>query len=58
MSELLQFDGQDSLGALWVSEQDVSVDNSSPLVLNAFEWIKTNTLGIDAECYKEWKVYK
>lgn len=58
LCEPLQFDGQDSLGAVWVSEEDVSVDNASPLVLKAFDWLKTNTLGFDAECYKEWKVYK
>lgn len=57
LSEPLQFEGQDSLGALWISEQEVSIDNSSPLVLKAFEWLKTKTLGIDAECYKEWEVY-
>lgn len=57
LSEPLQFVGQDSLGAVWVSEQDVSVDNASPLVLKAFQWLKTKTLGIDAECYKEWEVY-
>lgn len=56
--EPLQFDGQDSLGAVWVSEEDVSVDNASPLVLKAFKWLKTNTLGFDTEYYKEWKVYK
>lgn len=32
-----QFDGQDSLGALWVSENEVTVNNASPLVLKAFE---------------------
>jgi ADP-ribose pyrophosphatase YjhB (NUDIX family) len=53
-----QFIGQDSLGALWVSENDVSLDNSSPLVLKAFEWIRTKNLGINAEIYKEWKVLK
>lgn len=31
-----QFNGQDSLGALWVSESEVSVDNASPLVLKGF----------------------
>jgi len=58
LSEPLQFEGQDSLGAEWVSQQDVSVDNASPLVLKAFEWMKAKTLGIDVECYKEWKVNK
>lgn len=53
-----QFEGQDSLGAVWVSEKDVSLDNASPLVLKAFEWLKTKDLGINAEIYKDWKVLK
>ncbi|WP_062047568.1 NUDIX hydrolase [Bacillus sp. JCM 19034] len=53
-----QFDGQDSLGALWVSEKEVSLDNASPLVLKAFEWIRTNNLGIDAQIFNDWKVLK
>lgn len=53
-----QFKGQDSLGALWVSADDISVDNASPLVLKAFEWIKTKTLGINAEYYEKWEVKK
>lgn len=53
-----QFDGQDSLGVLWVSEKDVSLDNASPLVLKAFEWLSTNNLGIDAEIFEDWKVLK
>lgn len=53
-----QFDGQDSLGALWISEKDVSFDNASPLVLKAFEWIKTKHLGIVATTYENWKVLK
>ncbi|MFJ8511820.1 NUDIX hydrolase [Lysinibacillus xylanilyticus] len=51
-----QFEGQDSLGAVWVSEKDVSLDNASPLVLKAFDWLKTKDLGIDADIYKDWKV--
>lgn len=53
-----QFDGQDSLEAVWVSKKDVSLKNVSPLVLKAFEWLETNELGIDADIYKEWKVLK
>lgn len=53
-----QFVGQDSLGAVWVSEKDVSLDNASPLVLKAFEWLKTKDLGINADIYKDWKVIK
>ncbi|GAA0459518.1 NUDIX hydrolase [Alkalibacillus silvisoli] len=51
-----QFEGQDSLGALWVSEEEVSLDNASPLVLKAFDWMKTKKLTIEAECFDEWKV--
>ncbi|MHC0038868.1 NUDIX hydrolase [Pseudoneobacillus sp. C159] len=51
-----QFDGQDSLGALWVSENEVTLNNSSPLVLKAFEWLKKGELGIDVECYQKWEV--
>lgn len=53
-----QFNGQDSLGAVWVSERDVSVDNASPLVVKAFEWLKTKNLGIDAKTYENWQVLK
>ncbi|MFF2755133.1 NUDIX hydrolase [Psychrobacillus sp. NPDC058041] len=31
------FEGQDSLGAVWVSEDEISAENASPLVLKAFE---------------------
>jgi ADP-ribose pyrophosphatase YjhB (NUDIX family) len=53
-----QFDGQDSLGALWVSENEVTVNNASPLVLKAFEWLKNGELGLDVECYQQWEVKK
>jgi hypothetical protein len=53
-----QFEGQDSLGAVWVSEHEVTPENASPLVMKAFEWLKTNELGLDAEVYEEWKVSK
>ena len=51
-----QFEGQDSLGALWVSEYEVSPDNASPLVLKAFDWMKTQNLGIEAGRYDKWDV--
>ncbi|MEI5908486.1 NUDIX hydrolase [Bacillus spongiae] len=53
-----QFNGQDSVGAVWVSENDVSLDNASPLVIKAFEWLRTNNLGIDLNTYEDWKVLK
>lgn len=54
----VQFEGQDSLGAVWVSEEEVSAENASPLVLKAFEWLKTSELGLDADFYSVWKVNK
>ncbi|KPL60991.1 NUDIX hydrolase [Rossellomorea vietnamensis] len=53
-----QFEGQDSLGAVWIAEHEVSRENASPLVMKAFEWVKTNELGLDAEVYEEWEVLK
>ena len=53
-----QFEGQDSLGAVWVTENDISFENASPLVVKAFEWLKTGDLGIDAHVYTDWKVLK
>ncbi|WP_205961779.1 NUDIX hydrolase [Psychrobacillus vulpis] len=58
ITEPLQFEGQDSLGADWVSAEEVSEENASPIVLKAFEWLKTNELGLYADYYFEWKVKK
>lgn len=51
-----QFDGQVSLGAVWLSEKDVSLDNASPLVLKAFEWLRTRNLGVEANTFEDWNV--
>lgn len=56
--EPVQFEGQDSLGAVWVSEQDINENNSSPLVLKAFDWINNDQLGIDVKLYDTWEVKK
>jgi len=53
-----QFDGQDSLGAFWVSESEVTLNNASPLVLKAFEWLKNGDLGLEVECFEHWEVKK
>jgi ADP-ribose pyrophosphatase YjhB (NUDIX family) len=50
------FEGQDSLGAEWVTSQDVSEDNASPLVMKALEWLETKTLGLLVNRYEEWIV--
>ncbi|MCA1063693.1 NUDIX hydrolase [Rossellomorea sp. AcN35-11] len=52
------FEAQDSLGAVWVTEEEVSIDNASPLVLKAFQWIRTKTLGVEAESYEHWTIVK
>lgn len=53
-----QFEAQDSLGAVWVSEEEVSHENASPLVMKAFEWIRTRDLGLEGNYYSNWKEKK
>jgi ADP-ribose pyrophosphatase YjhB (NUDIX family) len=48
-----QFEGQDSLGALWISESEASIETASPLVMKAFEWLNTKELGLEVEEYKD-----
>ncbi|MCJ8007348.1 NUDIX hydrolase [Lederbergia wuyishanensis] len=50
------FPGQDSLGALWVSKSDLSIENASPLVMRAVHWLDTKELGVGVERYEEWEV--
>ncbi|MCR2805831.1 NUDIX hydrolase [Paenibacillus soyae] len=38
------FEGQDSNGAVWLSLDEVTSRNSSPLVLQAVEWIRTGSI--------------
>lgn len=45
------FDGQDSIGALWVPFDKVNANNSSPLVLQAIDYIRTNTLPLSIVSY-------
>lgn len=58
LNAIKQFEGQDSSGTVWVTEKDISLDNTSPLVLKAFEWLETRDLGIDTTIYKDWEVLK
>lgn len=53
-----QFVGQDSLGARWVKADEVSIDNASPLVLEAFRWIKEQQLALEARRFTDWHVLK
>lgn len=50
------FPGQDSLGALWVPKEMLDLENASPLVLKAVNWLDTNELGMGVERYEKWKV--
>ncbi|MEK4517323.1 NUDIX hydrolase [Paenibacillus sp. FSL H8-0122] len=40
------FEGQDSNGAIWLPLDEVTSNNSSPLVLQAIEWIRTGTIPV------------
>ncbi|MGG4489847.1 NUDIX hydrolase [Metabacillus idriensis] len=51
-----QFEGQDSLGALWLSEKEANINNASPLVLKAFRWLKESVFDQDIEVYNDWKM--
>jgi ADP-ribose pyrophosphatase YjhB (NUDIX family) len=50
------FEGQDSLGALWIPISDFSTDNSSPLVLQAIDWLKTGELPLNVQRLDDWVV--
>ncbi|TYS65434.1 NUDIX hydrolase [Bacillus infantis] len=56
LTQPLEFDGQDSFGPLWLAEHETGLDSASPLVLKAFEWLRTKKLSVDAECYDDWEV--
>jgi ADP-ribose pyrophosphatase YjhB (NUDIX family) len=51
-----QFEGQDSNGALWVPIAEITIDNSSPLVLKAVEWLETRKFGMDVNRFEKWHV--
>lgn len=53
-----QFAGQDSLGAHWVKEQEVSRENASPLVLEAFRWIREQQLELEVRQFEQWDVLR
>ncbi|MEK3916195.1 NUDIX hydrolase [Paenibacillus sp. FSL H7-0331] len=46
VSSVEAFEEQDSKGALWMSLTNVNLDNSSPLVLQAVDWIRSRTLPV------------
>jgi ADP-ribose pyrophosphatase YjhB (NUDIX family) len=54
--EPLPFAGQDSLGALWISPEEANVDNASPLVMKALDWLKRGSLDWNTKHYESWDV--
>jgi len=55
-SMVVQFSGQDSLGAKWIKFTDLNIDNSSPLVLKARDYAIKQNFKIKDETYETWKV--
>lgn len=54
----LKFEGQDSLGAFWVQINDINSANSSPLVIQAKEWLSTKQLSLESQRLDDWIVLK
>ena len=48
VSSVEAFEEQDSNGALWLPLANVTQDNSSPLVLQALDWIRSRTLPVSS----------
>lgn len=42
------FEGQDSNGAVWLALDEVNFNNSSPLVMQASEWIRTGAIPVSS----------
>ncbi|WP_245741816.1 NUDIX hydrolase [Anaerobacillus arseniciselenatis] len=56
VNEPNQVEGQDANGALWISKEEVTSDNVSPLVVKAFQWLETRSLGLEVERFESWDV--
>lgn len=53
-----KFERQDSLGALWLPIKEITADNSSPLVLQAIQWLQTKKLSLEFQRLDTWVVLK
>jgi ADP-ribose pyrophosphatase YjhB (NUDIX family) len=53
-----KFEGQDSLGAVWIPIKEMTADNSSPLVLQAIQWLETRDLSFELQRLDTWVVLK
>ncbi|MGD7023992.1 NUDIX hydrolase [Rossellomorea vietnamensis] len=56
LAEPEQFDGQDSSGAEWISMEEATPDNSSPLVLKALEWLRNRELYLETHRFENWVI--
>ncbi len=54
--EIPSFDGQDSDGFSWVPVTELSPHNSSPLVLQAIQWLNDGEIPADPKHYDEWVI--
>lgn len=50
-SSVERFIGQDSKSTKWLSQQDVTTSNSSPLVLQAVQWIHSRTVPLTCQIF-------
>lgn len=58
-AEVDQFEGQDALGAVRVSLDQLNLENSSPLVLKAKEYLlKRNSFSLADQTFKKWSILK
>ena len=46
----------DSTGTAWVPLQELTLGNSSPLVMKAVRWIQSGELAVEMEEYHDWRV--
>ena len=51
-----QFADQDALGAEWISIEKLSLKNSSPLVMQAIQWLLSSEIPLETVVYPEWEI--
>ncbi|MFD1432735.1 NUDIX domain-containing protein [Lacticaseibacillus yichunensis] len=56
LSDPVQFQGQDTLGALLMPPDSLTLANSSPLVLWAARFLTTGTANLTSRTFQEWPV--
>ncbi|MWC29303.1 NUDIX domain-containing protein [Paenibacillus sp. MMS18-CY102] len=50
-NSIISFEGQDSCEAVWVPLTELTTGHSSPLVLQAIDWVRSGTLPVKASCF-------